>query len=141
MEELLHPCSLDQQGFFIWNNNFTMNTKNNNRTKFAVGHFLTENPDDPASFSELARRFADRLREVYFPWPGLANARITAYNKPDDEACFIRWNEVLGAVGRCKLTTAEYEKRDGSKGTANRIDYLPANPESTTFPPADNNEW
>ena len=63
----------------------TMN-KNTNRTKFAVGHFLTEKPDDPCSFTELARKFAPRLREVYFPWPGLSNARAKKYDKPDDEA-------------------------------------------------------
>ena len=62
-----------------------MSTEKNIRTKFAVGHFLTEKPDDPASFTELARRFAPRLREVYFPWPGLSNARAKVYNKPDDE--------------------------------------------------------
>ena len=62
-----------------------MSTENNNRTKFAVGHFLTDKRDDPASFTELARRFAPRLREVYFPWPGLSNARAKVYNKPDDE--------------------------------------------------------
>ena len=55
------------------------------RTKFAVGHFLTNDPDDPASFAELAKRFAPRLREVYFPWPGLSNARAKVYDKPDDE--------------------------------------------------------
>ena len=55
------------------------------RTKFAVGHFLTDKPDNPASFAELARRFAPRLREVYFPWPGLSNARAKVYDKPDDE--------------------------------------------------------
>ena len=59
--------------------------KNDTRTKFAVGHFLTKEPDDPASFAELARRFAPRLREVYFPWPGLWNARAKVYDKPDDE--------------------------------------------------------
>ena len=63
-----------------------MNTEENTRTKFAVGHFLTEKQDDPASFSELARRFAPRLREVYFPWPGFSNARAKVYDKPDDEA-------------------------------------------------------
>ena len=63
-----------------------MNSKKNTRTKFAVGHFLTDKPDDPASFAELAKRFADRLREVYFPWPGLSNARAKVYDKPDDEA-------------------------------------------------------
>ena len=62
-----------------------MNTNKDKRTKFAVGHFLTEKPDDPLSFAELAKRFADRLREVYFPWPGLSNARAKVYNKPDDE--------------------------------------------------------
>jgi len=62
-----------------------MSTENGNRTKFAVGHFLTDKPDDPASFAELARRLAPRLREVYFPWPGLSNARSKIYNKPDDE--------------------------------------------------------
>ena len=56
------------------------------RTKFAVGHYLTEKPDDPLSFAELAKKFAPRLREVYFPWPGLSNARAKVYNKPDDEA-------------------------------------------------------
>ena len=59
--------------------------KNDIRTKFAVGHFLTKEPDDPASFTELAKRFAPRLREVYFPWPGLWNARAKVYDKPDDE--------------------------------------------------------
>ncbi|MBQ7730722.1 MAG: hypothetical protein IJT68_02665 [Lentisphaeria bacterium] len=62
-----------------------MSSKQNKRTKFAVGHYLTAKPDDPASFAELARRFAPRLREVYFPWPGLSNARAKVYNKPDDE--------------------------------------------------------
>jgi len=62
-----------------------MNEKNIKRTKFAVGHFLTKTQDDPASFSVLAERFADRLREVYFPWPGLSNARSKVYDKPDDE--------------------------------------------------------
>ena len=62
-----------------------MSEQNNTRTKFAVGHFLTEKPDDPLSFAELAKRFADRLREVYFPWPGLSNARAKVYDKPDDE--------------------------------------------------------
>ena len=63
-----------------------MSQNNDIRTKFAVGHFLTQNPDDPASFAELARKFAPRLREVYFPWPGLSNARAKKYNNPDDEA-------------------------------------------------------
>ncbi|MBR4255266.1 MAG: hypothetical protein IKQ16_09295 [Lentisphaeria bacterium] len=59
--------------------------KNTNRTKFAVGYFLTKSPDDPGSFAELARKFAPRLREVYFPWPGLSNARAKKY-EPDNEA-------------------------------------------------------
>ena len=63
-----------------------MNSKTDNRTKFAVGHFLTAKPDDPASFSVLAQRFADKLREVYFPWPGLSNARAKVYKNADDEA-------------------------------------------------------
>ena len=63
-----------------------MSSKQIARTKFAVGHFLTEKPDDPLSFAELAKRFAPRLREVYFPWPGLSNARAKVYDKPDDEA-------------------------------------------------------
>ena len=62
-----------------------MSSKKTTRTKFAVGHYLTEKPDDPLSFAELARRFAPRLREVYFPWPGLSNARAKVYDKPDDE--------------------------------------------------------
>ena len=62
-----------------------MNQNHDIRTKYAVGHFLTKNPDDPASFAELAKRFAPRLREVYFPWPGLSNARAKKYDKPDDE--------------------------------------------------------
>ena len=64
----------------------TMKTEPIKRTKFAVGHYLTEKPDDPLSFAELAKKFAPRLREVYFPWPGLSNARAKVYNKPDDEA-------------------------------------------------------
>ena len=63
-----------------------MKTEPIKRTKFAVGHYLTEKPDDPLSFAELAKKFAPRLREVYFPWPGLSNARAKVYNKPDDEA-------------------------------------------------------
>lgn len=61
-----------------------MNTNDTIRTKFAVGHYLTGNPDHSESFTNLARRFAPRLREVYFPWPGLSNARAKVYNKPDD---------------------------------------------------------
>lgn len=62
-----------------------MSSKKTARTKFAVGHYLTEKPDDPASFAEMAKRFAPRLREVYFPWPGLSNARAKVYDKPDNE--------------------------------------------------------
>ena len=62
-----------------------MSTEKNIRTKFAVGHFLTEKPDDPASFAELARRFAPRLREVYFPWPGITNGRPRMVDIPDEE--------------------------------------------------------
>jgi len=54
------------------------------RTKFAVGHYLTENPNDPKSFAELAKRYAPRLREVYFPWPGLSNARAKVYKQEDE---------------------------------------------------------
>ena len=62
-----------------------MSTEQTNRTKFAVGHFLTGKPDDPKSFPELARRYADRLREVYFAWPGLANGRPTGLRKEHEE--------------------------------------------------------
>lgn len=62
-----------------------MNTKPEKRTKFAVGHFLTEKPDDPRSFAELARRYASRLREVYFAWPGLLNGRPTGHRKENEE--------------------------------------------------------
>jgi len=62
-----------------------MSTENSIRTKFAIGHFLTKNKDDPASFAELARRFAPRLREVYFPWPGLTNGRPHIDTLPDEE--------------------------------------------------------
>ena len=55
------------------------------RTKLAVGYFMTENPDDPASFAELARRYAPRLREVFFPWPGLANGREHIRAIPHEE--------------------------------------------------------
>jgi hypothetical protein len=57
-----------------------------NRTKFAIGHYLTEKPDDPASFTELAKRFAPRLREVYFPWPGLTNGRPHMVDIRNEEA-------------------------------------------------------
>jgi hypothetical protein len=57
----------------------------NSRTKFAVGHYLTDKPDDPASFTELARRFAPRLREVYFPWPGLINGRPRMVDVQNEE--------------------------------------------------------
>ena len=60
-------------------------TENGPRTKFAVGHFLTERPDDPKSFLELAKRYADRLREVYFAWPGLLNGRPTGLKKENEE--------------------------------------------------------
>lgn len=45
------------------------------RTKFAVGHYLTPTVDDPNSFAHQMELYADRLMEVYFPWPGLNNAR------------------------------------------------------------------
>ena len=60
-------------------------TENGPRTKFAVGHFLTERPDDPKSFHELAKRYAPRLREVYFAWPGLLNGRPTGLKKENEE--------------------------------------------------------
>ncbi len=62
-----------------------MNTETEKRTKFAVGHFLTKKPDDPQSFAELARRYASRLREVYFAWPGLLNGRPTGLRKENEE--------------------------------------------------------
>ena len=55
-----------------------MSTGDQTRTKFSVGYYLTEKEDSPTCFSELARRFAPRLKEVYFPWPGLANGRASA---------------------------------------------------------------
>jgi hypothetical protein len=58
-----------------------MSTEKTHRTKFAVGHFLTERPDDPKSFRELAGRYADRLREVYFAWPGLLNGRAHLHKR------------------------------------------------------------
>ena len=62
-----------------------MNKENTRRTKFAVGHFLTEKPDDPKSFMELARRYASRLREVYFAWPGLLNGRAHLHKLENEE--------------------------------------------------------
>ena len=62
-----------------------MSTDNIHRTKFAVGHFLTEKPDDPKSFTELAKRYAPRLREVYFAWPGLRNGRPNTRKKEHEE--------------------------------------------------------
>ncbi len=70
---------------FDTDNIINMSSEQIARTKFAVGHYLTDKPDDPLSFAELAKRFAPRLREVYFPWPGLSNARAKVYDKPDDE--------------------------------------------------------
>ena len=63
-----------------------MNSENNRRTKFAIGHFLTEKSDDPKSFLELAKRYAPRLREVYFSWPGLLNGRPYIRKEWDEEA-------------------------------------------------------
>ena len=53
-----------------------MSTADQARTKYSIGHYLTKEEDSPSSFAEVARRFAPRLKEVYFPWPGLANGRI-----------------------------------------------------------------
>ena len=61
------------------------NQTSNTRTKLAVGYFMKKNPDDPASFAELARKFAPRLREVYFPWRGLANGRERLHPIPHEE--------------------------------------------------------
>ncbi len=60
-------------------------TKKAYRTKFAVGHFLTEKPDDPKSFLKPAERYAARLREVYFAWPGVLNGRPTGIKKEMEE--------------------------------------------------------
>ena len=62
-----------------------MSSENSNRTKFAVGHFLTREPDDPKSFLALAKRYAPRLREVYFSWPGLMNGRPYIRQGGDEE--------------------------------------------------------
>ena len=62
-----------------------MSTENVKRTKYAIGHFLTADEASPKSFSELVRRFGGRLREVYFPWPGLANGRPRTDKKPGQE--------------------------------------------------------
>ena len=62
-----------------------MSSENSNRTKFAVGHFLTKEQDVRAPFQELVRRFGTRLREVYFPWPGLANGRPPSKKSKEEE--------------------------------------------------------
>jgi len=61
-----------------------MSTVDQTRTKFSVGYYLTEKEDSPTCFSELARRFAPRLKEVYFPWPGLAHGRAS-HTMPNEE--------------------------------------------------------
>ena len=61
-----------------------MSTGDQARTKFSVGYYLTEKENSPTSFAELARRFAPRLKEVYFPWPGLAYGR-TVTGLPNEE--------------------------------------------------------
>ena len=55
-----------------------MSTEDQKRTKFSVGYYLTNQEDSPTSFAELARRYAPRLKEVYFPWPGLATGRAAS---------------------------------------------------------------
>ncbi len=60
------------------------NAGNEVRTKFAVGHYLTEKPDDPKSFLELAKRYAPRLREVYFSWPGLLNGHAHVHFRENE---------------------------------------------------------
>ena len=62
-----------------------MSAENKSRTKIAVGHYVTDKPDDPASFTELARKYAPRLREVYFPWLGLTSGRPHIVDIPDEE--------------------------------------------------------
>ena len=62
-----------------------MSSDNSQRTKFAIGHFLTKRPDDPKSFLELAKRYAPRLLEVYFSWPGLMNGRPYLRQAEDEE--------------------------------------------------------
>ena len=62
-----------------------MSSDNSQRTKFAIGHFLTKRPDDPKSFLELAKRYAPRLREVYFAWPGLLNGRAHLQKLENEE--------------------------------------------------------
>lgn len=62
-----------------------MSTGDQTRTKFSVGYYLTKQEDSPISFAELARRFAPRLKEVYFPWPGLAHGRAYAWFPNEEE--------------------------------------------------------
>lgn len=35
-----------------------------------------------------------------------------------------RWNEVIGSVGRCKVSIRKYQKNDGSQGESNDVRFL-----------------
>ena len=51
--------------------------------KFAVGYYFGERGG--FTFHDLAEEFAPRLKEVYFPWVGLAHGRTPARLMPDGE--------------------------------------------------------
>lgn len=55
-------------------------------------------------------------------------------HKKKGEPLAMNWNKVVGATGQLELTVNEYTKKDGTKGTNNRVGkYLPRQ-ETTAVP-------
>jgi len=52
------------------------------------------------------------------------------------EKMVMDWSKVVGATGRCKVTTRTFTKRDGTKGEANEVRFLDPD-EGATAPAAE----
>ena len=115
--------------------------KNSARTKFAVGYYMSKKADDPTSFSELAKRFAPRLREVYFPWPGVSNGRAVHFSPADEErlAADLKYCRDHGMKLDFLANAACYGERSCTEeqrlqlsGIIKRLDKLGLHPEIVT---------
>lgn len=54
-------------------------------------------------------------------WKLSALARALGWAEPGSSECVMRWDEILGASGRCKVAIRNYQKRDGSLGKSNEV--------------------
>lgn len=60
------------------------------KKKFAIGYYFENENDGRTKFMHLVRKYTPYLQEIYFPWPGLANAREQSGDVEEREKIIIQ---------------------------------------------------